>query len=61
MKKADRRHADPLVSLALILENILNELRDSPDVTMKLLVPKDSFLIFCNIFLGSAICLTSQF
>ena len=33
LKKADRRHADPLVSFALILENILNELRDSPDVS----------------------------
>lgn len=30
MKKVDRRHADPLVSYASILENILNELRDSP-------------------------------
>ncbi len=29
MKKVDRRHADPLVSYASILENILNELRDS--------------------------------
>jgi hypothetical protein len=32
LKKADRRHADPLVSYASILENILNELRDTPDV-----------------------------
>ena len=32
LKKTDRRHADPLVSYASILENILNELRDTPDV-----------------------------
>lgn len=30
-KKVDRRHIDPLVSFATILENILNELRDLPD------------------------------
>lgn len=30
-KKVDRRHADPSVSLALLLENILNELRDLPE------------------------------
>lgn len=32
MKKVDRRHADPLVSYASILEHILNQLRDSPHV-----------------------------
>jgi hypothetical protein len=30
-KKVDRRHADPLVSLSSILENILNELRELPE------------------------------
>ncbi len=34
LKKTDRRHADPLVSYASILENILNELRDTPDVRL---------------------------
>lgn len=30
-KKVDRRHVDPLVSLASLLEQVLNELRDLPD------------------------------
>jgi transcription initiation factor TFIID subunit 1 len=29
-KKVDRRHTDPVVTFSTILENILNELRDSP-------------------------------
>lgn len=31
-KKVDRRHADPLVTFSSVLENILNELRDLPEV-----------------------------
>ena len=30
-KKVDRRHADPSVSFGLLLENILNELRELPE------------------------------
>jgi hypothetical protein len=33
-KKVDRRHADPLVSFTSLLENILNELRDTPEVNL---------------------------
>jgi hypothetical protein len=32
-KKVDRRHADPLVSLAILLEGVLNELRDLPEAS----------------------------
>jgi hypothetical protein len=34
-KKVDRRHTDPLVSFTSLLENILNELRELPEVIQK--------------------------
>lgn len=40
-KKVDRRHVDPMVSFATILENILNEVRELPDA-QPFLVPVNS-------------------
>lgn len=47
-RPANRRRTDPVVVLSTILENILNEMRDMPDV-QPFLFPVNPKVFFCNV------------